>query len=181
MLVWTSEGPIRGGRRRPSSECTLVSCPEIACILLRSKWAVDKARGAEHPVTRRRPREFSPSHKRNKIIARKIGSFLGAEANKSKPPSLRFGAPDRFATSLFCASTTIYYKDEDDSLISGSGFRRKAAAFSSVACATIGALYWSGNGRGRGRSPSCPPRNSGLALRVCLHRREGHSAQSRFA
>jgi FAD/FMN-containing dehydrogenase len=25
------------------------------------------------------PREFSPSHKRNKIIARKIGSFIGAE------------------------------------------------------------------------------------------------------
>jgi hypothetical protein len=24
------------------------------------------------------PREFSPSHKRNKIIARKIGSFIGA-------------------------------------------------------------------------------------------------------
>ena len=40
-------------------------------------------------------REFSPSHKRNKKIARKIGSFLGAEANKSK--------------------------DEDDSLISDLG------------------------------------------------------------
>jgi hypothetical protein len=45
---------------------------------------------------------FSPSHKRNKIIARKIGSFLGAEANKSKDEH-------------------DDYKDEDDSLISGSG------------------------------------------------------------
>jgi len=49
----------------------------------------------------RRPREFSPSHKRNKIIARKIDSFLGAEANKSK---------DEHDD-----------EDEDDSLISGSG------------------------------------------------------------
>jgi hypothetical protein len=54
-------------------------------------------------VTRRRPREFSPSHKRNKIIARKIGSFLGAEANKSK---------DEHDD-----------EDEDDSLISGSGLK----------------------------------------------------------
>ena len=45
-------------------------------------------------------REFSVSHKRNKIIARKIGSFLGAEANKSK---------DEHDD-----------EDEDDSLISGS-------------------------------------------------------------
>ena len=53
---------------------------------------------------RRRPREFSPSHKRNKIIAGKIGSFLGAEANKSKDEN-------------------DDYKDEDDSLISGSGLK----------------------------------------------------------
>ena len=46
-------------------------------------------------------REFSPSHKRNKKIGRKIGSFLGAKANKSK---------DEHDD-----------EDEDDSLISGSG------------------------------------------------------------
>jgi len=28
--------------------------------------------------------DISPSHKRNKIIARKIGSFLGAEPNESR-------------------------------------------------------------------------------------------------
>jgi hypothetical protein len=36
-------------------------------------------------------REFSPSHKRNKIIARKIDSLLGAEANKSKAVRQRGG------------------------------------------------------------------------------------------
>ena len=42
-------------------------------------------------------REFSPSQKRNKIIARKIGSFLGAEAQQIEHDD----------------------EDEDDSLISG--------------------------------------------------------------
>jgi hypothetical protein len=30
--------------------------------------------------------------------------FSAQKPKKSRPPSLRFGAPDRFATSLFCAS-----------------------------------------------------------------------------
>ena len=44
-----------------------------------------------------------------KIIARKIGSFLGAEANKSKDER--------------------DYKDEDDSLISGSGLKSVISDF----------------------------------------------------
>jgi len=44
----------------------------------------------------RRPRGFSPSHKRNKIIARKIDSFLGAEANNYLSVMMWFANDSQF-------------------------------------------------------------------------------------
>ena len=68
-------------------------------------------------------REFSPSHKRNKIIARKIGSFLGAEANKSKDEHDDYKDEGRFPN--FAIWVKMAYREASDTQHFLQSFRRR--------------------------------------------------------
>jgi hypothetical protein len=85
------------------SVCTGLCSANAKLVTVASGEELTKIRGFVGTLTRRLENsDISPSHKRNKIIARKIGSFLGAEAQQIE---------DEHDD-----------EDEDDSLISGSGF-----------------------------------------------------------